>query len=285
MKTEEDEAFDDLAKRQGSWGGGYQAKKAMAVDKQKEHMTDKKHIFVATPMYGGMCSGYFTNSLISMTNVMKQVGWDMSFSSMFNESLIQRGRNALAHQFLKSPCTHLMFIDADIKFDAAQIPPMVDADVDIICGIYPKKEINWHGVEKAVKEGVEVDKLTTRTGSLVVNLVDYTGSVTVPENKPVEIWNGGTGFMLIKREVLEGMKDKVSSYVNDVTIMNGNIGDSRIIEYFACSIEPETQRLLSEDYHFCYMARKNGCKVWAAPWVRLGHLGSYLFEGGLLPAP
>jgi len=285
MKTEEDEAFDDLAKRQGSWGGGYQAKKAMAVDKQKEHMTDKKHIFVATPMYGGMCSGYFTNSLISMTNVMKQVGWDMSFSSMFNESLIQRGRNALAHQFLKSPCTHLMFIDADIKFDAAQIPPMVDADVDIICGIYPKKEINWHGVEKAVKEGVEVDKLTTRTGSLVVNLVDYTGSVTVPENKPVEIWNGGTGFMLIKREVLEGMADKVSNYVNDVTIMNGNIGDNLIIEYFACSIEPETQRLLSEDYHFCYMARKNGYKVWAAPWVRLGHLGSYLFEGGLLPAP
>jgi hypothetical protein len=254
---------------------------------KKKPMTEEKktHIFVATPMYGGMCSGYFTNSLISMTNVMKQVGWDMSFSSMFNESLIQRGRNALAHQFLKSPCTHLMFIDADIKFDAAQIPPMVDADVDIICGIYPKKEINWHGVEKAVKEGVEVDKLTTRTGSLVVNLVDYTGSVTVPENKPVEIWNGGTGFMLIKREVLEGMADKVSSYVNDVTIMNGNIGDSRIIEYFACSIEPETQRLLSEDYHFCYMARKNGYKVWAAPWVRLGHLGSYLFEGGLLPAP
>ena len=281
MKDAEDEPFDDIERRQS----GFQKKKAMAVDKQKEPMTDKKHIFVATPMYGGMCSGYFTNSLIAMTNVMKQVGWDMSFSSMFNESLIQRGRNALAHQFLKTPCTHLMFIDADIKFDPAHIPAMVDADVDIICGIYPKKEINWHGVEKAVKEGVEVDKLATRTGSLVVNLVDYTGSVTVPENKPVEIWNGGTGFMLIKREVFEGLKDKVPSYVNDVTIMNGNIGDSRIIEYFACSIEPGTERLLSEDYHFCYVARKNGYKVWAAPWVRLGHLGSYLFEGGLLPAP
>ena len=287
MKTEEDEAFDDLAKRQGSWGGGYQAKKAMAIDKQKEPMTEEKkpHIFVATPMYGGMCCGYFTNSLIAMTNVMKQCGWDMSFSSMFNESLIQRGRNALVHQFLKTPCTHLMFIDADIKFDPAHIPPMVHADVDIICGIYPKKEINWHGVEKAVKEGVEVDKLATRTGSLVVNLVDYTGSVTVPENKPVEIWNGGTGFMLIKREVLEGLKDKVSSYVNDVTVINGTMGADRIVEYFACSIEPETERLLSEDYHFCYVARKNGYKVWAAPWVRLGHLGSYLFEGGLLPAP
>jgi hypothetical protein len=33
MKTEEDEAFDDLAKRQGSWGGGFTAKRKMAADK------------------------------------------------------------------------------------------------------------------------------------------------------------------------------------------------------------------------------------------------------------
>lgn len=33
MKTEEDEAFDDLAKKQGSWGGGFPAKRAMAADK------------------------------------------------------------------------------------------------------------------------------------------------------------------------------------------------------------------------------------------------------------
>ena len=30
MKTEEDEAFDDLARKQGSWGGGFKAKQAMA---------------------------------------------------------------------------------------------------------------------------------------------------------------------------------------------------------------------------------------------------------------
>jgi hypothetical protein len=35
MRTPEDEAFDDLAKRQGDWGGGYQAKRQMAADKQK----------------------------------------------------------------------------------------------------------------------------------------------------------------------------------------------------------------------------------------------------------
>jgi len=36
MKTEEDEAFDELARRQGDWGGGFQAKRAMAADKLQE---------------------------------------------------------------------------------------------------------------------------------------------------------------------------------------------------------------------------------------------------------
>jgi hypothetical protein len=40
--------------------------------------------------------------------------------------------------------------------------------------------------------------------------------------------------------------------------------------------------LLSEDYHFCRLARMNGIKVYAAPWATLGHMGSYLFEGYLL---
>ena len=40
MKTEEDEAFDDLAKRQGSWGGGFKAKQAMAADKLQEPVLD-----------------------------------------------------------------------------------------------------------------------------------------------------------------------------------------------------------------------------------------------------
>ena len=36
MKNEEDEAFDDLARKQGAWGGGFKAKQAMAADKMQE---------------------------------------------------------------------------------------------------------------------------------------------------------------------------------------------------------------------------------------------------------
>jgi predicted S18 family serine protease len=37
MRTPEDEAFDELAKKQGDWGGGFQAKRQMAADKLQEH--------------------------------------------------------------------------------------------------------------------------------------------------------------------------------------------------------------------------------------------------------
>jgi hypothetical protein len=36
MKNEEDEAFDDMARKQGMWGGGFSAKRAAAVDKLQE---------------------------------------------------------------------------------------------------------------------------------------------------------------------------------------------------------------------------------------------------------
>ena len=36
MKGAEDEAFDEIARKQGHWGGGFMAKRAMAADKLQE---------------------------------------------------------------------------------------------------------------------------------------------------------------------------------------------------------------------------------------------------------
>lgn len=243
-------------------------------------MTPK--IFIATPMYGGMCTGFYTRSMMNLQSVFHHLGWGYTSNFMFNESLIQRARNMLAKQFMDSDCTHLFFIDADILFDAGHVPQMVAADVDIITGIYPKKEINWQTVKKAVEDGVPVEKLKNHTGSFVVNLVGYADQVTVPAGQPLEIWNGGTGFMLIKREVMEKMAKEVPSYTNDVLDTAGTLKADKIVEFFSCPIEEETNRLLSEDFFFCRKWRQMGGKVYAAPWVQLGHVGTYVFEGDLL---
>jgi hypothetical protein len=244
---------------------------------------NRSNIFIATPMYGGMCSGYYTQGVLGLIGVLSGMGHSSATSFIFNESLITRARNMLTHKFLESDCTHMLFIDADISFEPAQVPLMIQKNVPVICGIYPKKEINWPAVHEAAMNGVAATDLHKHSGSLVVNLVGYSGEAVVRADQPAEIWNGGTGFMLIKREVFEKLADKVPAYNNDVVDSLGSFKHGfSIKEYFTTSIEPGTNRLLSEDYHFCRLCRENDIKIYAAPWVQLGHMGSYLFSGGLV---
>jgi hypothetical protein len=244
----------------------------------------KAKMFVGTPMYAGLCNGSYTLGMMNATAACSYNNVLMYYSYTQNESLITRGRNRLAYEFLSTDCTHLMFIDADIGFDANDIIKMIDADKEIICGMYPKKEIDWPRVKEAVENGVPVDQLQNHTGSFVVNFAKGERVKEVRLNEPFEIENGGTGFMLIKREVFEMLKAYVPTYKNDMqTAVEFEQGaePEMIHEFFATSINKD-QRLLSEDYHFCELARSHGVKIWAAPWAKLSHTGTYTFQGNII---
>lgn len=240
-------------------------------------------LFMATPMYGGLCNGGYTLGVLNSVAAFAGAGIRMYYAYMQNESLITRARNRLAYDFLQTPdATHLMFIDADISFNPEDIVKMVAADKDIICGFYPKKEINWQMVEEAVKKGVDFKDLADYTGTFVVNLIGGAKEQYGDINQVMEIENGGTGFMLIKRSVFDALKDKVPSYTNDMyAVAEKDMSVKVIHEYFATSIDEESNRLLSEDYHFCKLARKHGFKIYAAPWANLTHSGTYNFKGNL----
>ena len=165
---------------------------------------------------------------------------------------------------------------------------MIDADKEIICGMYPKKEIDWPRVKEAADKGVPAEELQHHAGSFVVNFANGERVVDVRINEPFEIENGGTGFMLIKREAFEKLADKVPEYINDIQTaveFEAGVKQEMIKEYFATSIDAESGgRLLSEDYHFCKIARKEGVQIWAAPWAKLMHCGTYNFQGNLIRA-
>lgn len=255
-------------------------KKPIAVKQQKP-----PKIFLATPMYGGQCYGHYAQSVYQFRDVVRERGWDMVFSFMFNESLIQRARNGMTHLFLKSDCTHMLFIDADIQFNPHEVADMIVADKDVICGIYPKKEINWWSVDNAVKGGVPWDKLKAYTGAFVINLLSGEGSITIANNQPFEVAAAGTGCMLIKRQVFEKLKKATKTYTNDITDLSGQLGHEKIYNFFDVPICPESNRLLSEDYAFCHAWRAIKGKIYAAPWVGLTHIGTYQFDGRAIPAP
>lgn len=244
-------------------------------------MDKKQKVLIATPMYGGMCTGTYAINLASTPSVLAQNNIDMTYSMMLNESLITRARNRMAHDFLQSDATHLMFIDADISWVPYDIVRMVRAKKDVICGVYPKKEINWLEVHAAVLRGVPPEDLHTYTGSFVINTIGQK-SATGNINEPIEVEKAGTGFMLISREVIEDLSNKVPSYTNDMyAVVNADIGQVEIANLFDTSISPVDNRYLSEDYHFCDLARANGYQIYAAPWAQLKHTGTYVFEGQL----
>jgi hypothetical protein len=242
----------------------------------------KSKVFIATPMYGGLCTGGYAMGMLSSVQVFSNNNVQMYYGYMQNESLITRARNRLTDDFLATDSTHLMFIDADITFNPEDIVRMLNADKDIICGLYPKKEINWPSVASAVKDGVPADELHRWTGAFVVNLVGNVQEQQGSINQPMEISNGGTGFMLIKRKVFEHLKQFVPTYTNDMHLtVETNPKKSILHEFFDTSIDEETNRLLSEDYHFCKLARSHGFHVYAAPWAKLTHSGTYNFSGEL----
>lgn len=228
-------------------------------------------VFIATPMYGGMAAGTYTMALAHTPAAFFKNGVGLFYSCVLNDSLVPRARNYLTHQFLQSPATHLMWIDADIGFDPFDIVRMVRSDRDIVCGIYPKKEIHWQQVAKAARDGVPPERLRDHEQSFVVNPVDSSPDRLTAEGL-LEIDSAGTGFMLIKRGVFEALADDVPSYVD------GSTPGITLKEFYAVSIDPDSANsLLSEDYHFCRLARNRGIKVYAASWVRLNHMGTYIF--------
>ena len=92
----------------------------------------KKKIFVATPMYGGQCHGMYTKSSCDLATSATQYGMDIRFFYLFNESLITRARNYLVDEFLRSPYTHLMFIDSDIHFNPQDVLTLAALDKETV---------------------------------------------------------------------------------------------------------------------------------------------------------
>jgi len=252
----------------------------------------KRKIFVATPMYGGQCAGIYTKSSTELATMAAQYGVDVRFFYLFNESLITRARNYLVDEFLRSDCTHIMFIDSDIGFDpnyVLSMAAMMDPDdekneYDVLCGPYPKKTIAWEKIAKAVDKGYADDNpaaLDAFVGDFVFNPVP--GTTEIKLNEPVEVLEGGTGFMMIKRKVFERFDEKWPdySYKPDHVRTKHFDGSREIMMYFQALIDDKTKRYLSEDYMFCQYARESDSKVWYAPWMELKHVGMYIFGGSL----
>jgi hypothetical protein len=240
-------------------------------------MKDVK-LMIAVPAYAGQISLQTHHSLLdSLDKLIYQARIHTRIEYLEKESLITRGRNRLAYRFLKSDCTHLLFLDADVEFEAWDIVRLLDAAKPIIGGLYPVKEINWATVKLALQRNPNASpaELSLAAGRFAANFHPSTKTTGVPINQPCLMENIATGFMLIKREVFEAL------------IASGNIplrySGYEKDDYYAFFDEgvDENNLELSEDYNFCRQAANIGIETYALLDIILNHAGAYLYQGSI----
>jgi len=211
-------------------------------------------VHICMPCYGGMLTESCFMSYIKWSNTCRQLGIDWTMETMTNESLISRARNTLTAKFLfNKESTHLMFIDADIGWEPWHLLVMLNAQKDVIGGLYPMKSL-------PVKWSVN----------------GFEGAETSEDGNLQEVSKTGTGFLLIKREVFE----KLNAHPATKPFMN-DIGlpvelNPYMKTYFDTAVREN--RYYSEDWTFCENWRDLGGKVWVDKRVLLKHTGTYVFD-------
>ena len=211
-------------------------------------------VHICMPCYGGMLTESTFMSYIKWSNTCRQLGIDWTMETMTNESLISRARNTLTAKFLHNKeSTHLMFVDADIGWEPWHLLVMLNAQKDVIGGLYPMKSlpVKW-----------------------CVNGFD--GAEVSEDGTLQEVSKTGTGFMLIKRDVFEKLNAHPATkpFMNDIGLpaeLNPHMKT-----YFDTAVREN--RYYSEDWTFCENWRDLGGKVWVDKRVLLRHTGTYVFD-------
>lgn len=198
-------------------------------------------VVIATPTYDGF-KGPFVGSLVPALKILAKVGVDYDFYTRVGDSAVGRSRDTLVAHFLASEATDLVFIDSDLGFDPSAVMRLLQHDVDVVGGCYLKKQADKeYACDLLLKNGKPIKK-----GNLFK-------AIMVPG-----------GFLRIRRNVFESLKDSVSRYdVNGMTVYG----------FFEEYIKDG--RFVREDVAFCRRYRAAGGEIYLEPNINFDHVGEY----------
>lgn len=239
-------------------------------------------LMIAVPTYQGVVHSGCMLSLFKLTHILRTQGIKQEIRLLDGE-MVARARNRMVADFLDSDCTHLLFVDSDITFDPDQLIRMLQANLSVIGGVYPKKTIRWTGGFAHAQNGGNADTMAEASLDYVVNALPNSKGKMVRDC--IEVSYVGTGFLLIQRRVLVTMvaKRKDLKYADDF------VGTAGRTLYAVFDYKIVGSRYLSEDYYYCELWRSLGGSVWASATCKLSHAGMYIFQGDfgkrLKPSP
>ncbi len=186
-------------------------------------------------------------------------------------SLITRIRNNESHKFLKSDCTHLLFIDSDVygfeNYIVKNLKDMENYKYDVIGLSYPLKKFDKDLLIFNINNNHPLFETSTRFN---INLLDsdLKNNLKNINNNYLSVKHLPTGCLLINKNVFNRLS--VNSYLEN---------NERIYNFFDCRIYND--RYLSEDYSFCQYCIDNNINIYCFISANLSHIGYFNYYGNL----
>lgn len=205
------------------------------------------HVFIAIPVSGGLMQCPPIHALLQAIPVLEREGiaWDVFIEA--GNCHVDDARNSAVREFMKTSCTDLFFIDADVGFAPEAIARLLKFDRDLVAGVYPKKTDD-EDFPVTVADGVE---LWSEADGLV------------------EVVGAPTGFMRIRRNLLEAMCEKYKH--RRYSGQKAGPDDPPYTILFERTYE--NGRRFSGDYAFCNKWRAMGGKIYVDPELPFTHEG------------
>jgi len=207
-------------------------------------------LYIATPAYDSKVFVDYLTSLIATLKILETNGIAYDIGVENGDCYVAKARNKLTRKFLESDCTHLLFIDADVGWDADKIMNVISSDYDVCLGAYPMKSKD--------------DKFPLHLGS------DESGCL-IQDGDYLRLQMGPTGFMCIKRNVLEKVREKESLLIE----YTGEEGKKEW-NFFHCGTMDG--QWWGEDTAFCRKVAKHGFQIWCYTDVTFRHWGTKAWQ-------
>lgn len=206
--------------------------------------------FVAIPCYTGSIIAQCAQSLIGSMSDLSRRGIGTQVFFQLNDCYLPNARNACVDAFLKTDCGEMIFVDADLQFDADALYKVLSVDAPIVCGAYPAKYAPKWTCEPYMKDGYpELDK---KTGLIRAKY-------------------GPTGLMKIQRTVFDQMRDANPGWKAE---------DTNIVTYFDTGfLFNGDHKWYGEDVAFCRRWHQLGGDVLIDPTIHFSHIGTQPITG------
>lgn len=204
----------------------------------------------------------YTAALASTLLFLCEQGIKVTFQFVVGGSVIHKARNELCAHFLQSDFTDLLFIDDDMSWSPNDVLRLLASDKPLIGGV----------------GRMRVQKQNSDPAVWCWRPLHDAGALRQDEMGAIEVKGFGAAFMLINRRVLHDMAIPEWKRAGAHDWPQG-LRDN-YYEFFRTG-EEGSDIEFGEDYVFCNRWRAMGNEVWVDPTIKLGHVGSFNYEGSL----